>query len=51
MPVLFVESFHKSYYAPLFSLSTCVCLIMIAFVIILPFFAAFATDGNSVYFI
>lgn len=46
MPVLFYENFNRIYYAPWCSLSTCVTLVMIVFVIILPFFAAFASDSK-----
>jgi len=46
MPVLFSESFTKSYYSPIFSVSTCICLLLTIFTLILPFFAAFETNGN-----
>lgn len=45
MPILFFESFTKSYYAPIVSMSSCICLLLAIVTIVLPFFAAFATDG------
>ncbi len=47
MPVLFYENYAKIYYSPLFSMSTCVCTIMAVFVVLLPFFAAFASDSKN----
>lgn len=48
MPILFFESFTKSYYAPIISMSSCICLLLVIVAIVLPFFAAFATDGNNI---
>ncbi len=48
MPILFFESFTKSYYAPIVSMSSCICLLLAIFTIALPFFAAFATDGINI---
>ena len=45
MAILFINVFSKSYFAPLFSISGCVCLALVIFVLILPFFAAVSTDG------
>lgn len=47
MPVLFYENYAKLYYSPFFSMSTCVCTIMTVFVVLLPFFAAFASDSKN----
>lgn len=47
MPVLFFQNYSKIYYASYCSLSTCLCLVMIAFAILLPFFIAFASDGKT----
>lgn len=45
MAILFVSVFTKGYYSPLFSLSSCVCLAILIFVIVIPFFAAISSDG------
>ena len=48
MPILFFENFTKSYYAPIVSMSSCICLLLAIVTIVLPFFAAFATDGKKI---
>jgi hypothetical protein len=45
MPVLFYENYSKSYYASTGSMSTCVCAVLTVFAVLLPFFAAFATES------
>jgi hypothetical protein len=47
MPALFFENYTKTYYAPWCSLSTCVTIVLMLFLFLLPFFAAFATDGMN----
>jgi hypothetical protein len=44
MPVLFAETFCKTYYSPLFSQSSILCITLSAFAIVLPFLAAFSTE-------
>lgn len=45
MALLFINVFNKGYFATMFSQSSCVCLFMLLFVFILPFFAAVSTEG------
>ncbi len=49
MPVIFAERFHKSYYSPLFSQSSILCIVLFLFAIVLPFLAAFSSDGIKLY--
>ncbi len=51
MPVLFYENYSKVYYSPLYSLSTCVCAVLAVFTILLPFFAAFASESKKLFLI
>ena len=44
MPVLLSENYSKTYYAPAVSMSSFLCYAVAIVTILLPFFAAFATD-------
>jgi hypothetical protein len=46
MPIIFIESFKKSHYSSLYSMSSLVCLILVLLTLLLPLLASFATDGN-----
>ncbi len=50
MAILFISVFSKGYYSELYSLSSCVCLAILIFVIVIPFFAAISTEGFITYY-
>lgn len=45
MPTIFIENYSKYYFSNWFSLSTGICIVMTVVAIVLPFFAAFSTNG------
>jgi hypothetical protein len=49
MTVVFIENYYKIYQAPLFSISTAACLLLIIFLILFPFFAAVYTHGIEIF--
>jgi hypothetical protein len=50
MAILFISVFSKGFYSELYSLSSFVCLAILIFVIVIPFFAAISTEGFMTYY-
>ena len=44
MPLLYVDSYKKTYYSNVFSLSSCITFILILFVVLISLFAGYATE-------
>ena len=44
MPLLYVDSYKKTYYSNVFSLSSCITFILILFVLLISLFAGYASE-------
>ena len=44
MPLLFIDSYKKTYYANAFSLASCITFLFLIFVVLIPIFAGYASE-------
>lgn len=44
MPLLFIDSYKKTYYANAFSLASCITFLFVVFVVLIPIFAGYASE-------
>ena len=44
MPLLFIDSYKKTYYANVFSLASCITFLFLIFVVLIPIFAGYASE-------